>query len=169
MQAPFTAIKEVISSYGGVERRLSMRFESEDLYIIDDYAHHPTEITATLKAVREALTGFRICVIFQPHRYTRTLSLKSEFAKCFLDADYLFLTDIYAASEKPIDGVDSEMLMEEIKKYGFKDANYLKQWSDFYPKLQDMTSDKLVVVVMGAGNISKFSYELAEYFSNTRV
>jgi UDP-N-acetylmuramate--alanine ligase len=165
MQAPFSLVREVLASYGGVERRLSMRYESEDLYIIDDYGHHPTEIAATLKAVREALNGFKICAIFQPHRYTRTLSLKSEFAKCFLDADYLFITDIYAASEKPIEGVDTEMLLEEIKKYGFKDAAYLKQWSDFYPKLEDMRGDKIAVIVMGAGNISKFSYELADNFA----
>jgi UDP-N-acetylmuramate--alanine ligase len=169
MQVPFSSICDVLANYAGVQRRLSMRFESKNLYVIDDYGHHPTEIAATLKTAREALTGFKICVIFQPHRYTRTLNLKSEFAKCFLDADYLFLTDIYAASEKPIEGVDSEMLLDEIKRYGFKNANYLKQWSDFYTKLDGIMDDKLAIVVMGAGNISKFSYELADYFSSKRT
>jgi UDP-N-acetylmuramate--alanine ligase len=165
MQVPFSVTREVLSSYGGVERRLSIRYKSENLCIIDDYGHHPTEIAATLKAIREALSGYKICVIFQPHRYTRTLNLKSEFAKCFLDADHLFIADIYPASEQPIDGVDSEMLLDEIKRYGFKDANLLKQWSDFYPKFEEIRVENTAIVVMGAGNISKFSYELADHFS----
>jgi UDP-N-acetylmuramate--alanine ligase len=164
MKVPFSVIAEALNRFEGVQRRMSVRYRSESMIVIDDYGHHPTEIAATLKAVREALSGYKICAIFQPHRYTRTQNLMAEFAKCFFDADYLFVTDIYAASEAPIAGITAEALVGEIKKRGIKNVEYL-QWADVYDKLEEIGHDKLAVITFGAGNITKLSHEMGEHFA----
>lgn len=159
-----SVIKEAIKNFQGVQRRLSKRFESEDIVVFDDYGHHPTEIKATLKAVREAYEDRNIIVIFQPHRYTRTKLLMNDFAKSFFYADRVFVTDIYPASESPIEGVDSKVLVEEMKKHGFKDAVYIENNEDFFRYIDGLNLNKSVIMTFGAGSITKFSFELAEYF-----
>ena len=104
--APDT-IREALASFSGVDRRFQTRGQERGITVIDDYGHHPTEIRATLAAAR--LCGFRrIHALFQPHRYTRTFHLMDEFARSFHQADSLFVMDIYAASEQPIEGVTAE-------------------------------------------------------------
>ncbi len=95
------------------------------MLVVDDYGHHPTEIRATLAAAKLGSGGRRIVVLFQPHRYTRTHDLMQEFARSFNNADVLFITDIYAASEDPIEGVTAEALTAAIKRFGHKDVNYI--------------------------------------------
>ncbi len=168
MHIPFTTIANVLGEFQGVQRRMSIRYRSHESIVIDDYGHHPTEIAATLKAVREALKGYRICAVFQPHRYTRTQALMAEFAKCFMDADHLFIMDIYAASESPIEGVNSQMLVKEIKNYGFKDARYLEDKSFLYPQLEEIGFDNTAIITFGAGSITKLSFEIAQYLVETR-
>ncbi len=157
-------IREALSGFKGVQRRMSVRYDGDKCIVIDDYGHHPTEITATLKAIREAMPNNKIVTIFQPHRYSRTASLMSDFAKCFMDTDKLFITDIYAASEQPIEGIDAQALIDNIKKHGFKDINYLADFQDFYKQVDELGTEKVVIVTFGAGDITKFSHELAEYF-----
>src|SRR5262249_13662509 len=100
------AIRDALVTFAGVDRRFQVRGKERGVTVIDDYGHHPTEVRATLEAARQC--GFRqIHVLFQPHRYTRTMYLMDEFAGAFHQADKLFLMDIYAASEKPIEGVTS--------------------------------------------------------------
>ena len=158
-------IKDALKNFKGVQRRLSKRFENSKIIVFDDYGHHPTEIKTTLKALREAFEDKNIVVIFQPHRYTRTKFLMNEFAKAFFNADFLFVTDIYSAGEESIDGVTSERLAAEIKNHGFKDVHYIKELRDFYEYLENDKCKECVIVTFGAGNISYFSYELAEFLT----
>ena len=110
-------------SSSGVDRRFQQRGAEQGITVIDDYGHHPTEIRATLAAARECKFG-RILAIFQPHRYTRTLHLMDDFARAFHTADAVFVLDIYAASEKPIAGVTAEALVERMKAFGHRGAEY---------------------------------------------
>lgn len=156
-------IKAALKNFKGVQRRLSKRFETDNVVVFDDYGHHPTEIKATLKAIREAYENRKVVVVFQPHRYTRTKLLMNDFAKSFFNSDMVFVTDIYAASEDPIEGVHSQVLVEEIKKHGFKDVFYLGKESDFFKYYERIKDESLVIVTLGAGSITKFSFEIAEF------
>ena len=144
---------------------LSIRHKSDNFVVIDDYGHHPTEIATTLKAVREASPQSKIIVIFQPHRYTRTQNLMSDFAKCFMDADKLYITDIYAASEQPIEGIDAPRLISEVQKHGFKDVTYLPNLDDFLQTLEQ-EENKAIIITFGAGSITNFSFKIAEYLKD---
>ena len=137
--------------------------KSDKYIVIDDYGHHPTEIATTWKAVREASPESSIVVVFQPHRYTRTRDLMSDFAKCFMDADKLYITDIYAASEKAIEGITAEKLITEVKNHGFKDVSYLPNLNDFLPYLDENTAKHTIIMTFGAGSITNFSFVIADY------
>ncbi|MDR2870787.1 MAG: UDP-N-acetylmuramate--L-alanine ligase [Deferribacteraceae bacterium] len=163
MQMQFEDIAAVLSKFEGVQRRMSVRYKDDSTMVIDDYGHHPTEIMATLKAIREALPNYRICAVFQPHRYTRTENLMSDFAKAFFDADSLYVTDIYAASEQPIEGIDAPRLVNEVRAHGFKDVQHLPVWDDIYTQLEEQGYENTVVVTLGAGSITRLSHEIGEY------
>jgi len=165
---PFRTIKRALEQFKGVQRRLTSRYEDESCIVMDDYGHHPTEIKTTLKAVRGAYNDKKILAIFQPHRYTRTAALMKEFATAFFDADMLFLTDIYAASEDKIDGVDSETLVKEIKTRGFKNVRYISSFDAVFEYLKEHGCDDTVMLTLGAGSITKFSHELAEAVKEKR-
>lgn len=156
-------IKNALRNFKGVQRRLSLRYLSDKISVYDDYGHHPTEIKTTLKALREAFPHKKMAVVFQPHRYTRTKFLLKEFSKAFFDADFLFVKDIYAASESPIEGVDSQKIVDEIKRHGFRDVWYLKEDQDFLNFIGEKLDEDFIVVTLGAGNITNFSYKIAEY------
>ena len=116
------AIRTALDQFRGVDRRFQLRGRAAGVSVIDDYGHHPTEIKATLAAAREC--GFRkVHVIFQPHRYTRTRDLMEDFTTAFADADSLFVLDIYAASEKPIEGITGEILAQRIREKSGKSVN----------------------------------------------
>ena len=118
------AIREGLATFSGVDRRFQKRGEERGITVVDDYGHHPTEIRATLDGAR--LCGFRrIHVLFQPHRYSRTFHLMDEFARSFLQADSVFVMDIYAASEKPIEGVTAEALADRIRQFGHRGVEYV--------------------------------------------
>src|SRR5215471_5320486 len=117
-------IREALATFSGVDRRFQVRGTARGVSVVDDYGHHPTEIRATLDSAR--LCGFRrIHVLFQPHRYTRTFHLMDDFARSFHQADSLFIMDIYAASEKPIEGVSAESLVERIRQFGHRGVEYV--------------------------------------------
>ena len=162
----FEAIQDALANFEGVQRRLSVRFESENCVIIDDYAHHPAEIKASIKAIRDTFNGYKLYVIFQPHRYTRVHHLMNCFAKAFFNVDKLYITDIYSASEEPIIGVHSTVLVNEIKAHGFKEVFYLKSLEDFYDVIMAEKDEKFVVATMGAGDITRFSYSLMDAFKS---
>src|SRR5205807_2199023 len=106
-------------------RRFQFKGEARGITVVDDYGHHPTEILATLSAAKNSSAGRRTVVVFQPHRFTRTQELMDEFALAFNNADVLYVLDIYAASEQPVPGINAEILTENIKKYGHKNATYI--------------------------------------------
>jgi UDP-N-acetylmuramate--alanine ligase len=161
----FNDIQAALESFEGVQRRLTIRYKNEHLIIIDDYAHHPAEIQASIKALRESFKGYELVVVFQPHRYTRVKHLMDLFSKAFFDVDKLYVTDIYPASEEPIVGVHSIVLVDEIKKHGLKNAFYLKNMNDFLDIATCYFKNKTIIVTMGAGDITKFSHALANVVS----
>src|SRR5208282_2941878 len=123
------SIRTALDQFRGVDRRFQLRGRVAGVSVIDDYGHHPTEIKATLAAARQCGFG-KIHVVFQPHRYTRTRDLMEEFTTAFADADSLFVLDIYAASEKPIEGVTGQGLARTIREKGGRSAQYVSSFAD---------------------------------------
>jgi len=146
------SIREAIASYTGVDRRFQVRGQARGVTVIDDYGHHPTEIRATLAAAQ--LCKFRrVHVIFQPHRYTRTLHLMDEFAKSFHQADVVYVLDIYAASEAPIEGVSGQVLAERIRDFGHRCVHYTGTIPAAVNAVLEKVRDQDAVLTLGAGNV----------------
>tara|TARA_B100001750_G_scaffold216373_1_gene200957 strand:+ start:419 stop:1855 length:1437 start_codon:yes stop_codon:yes gene_type:complete len=155
-------LKKGLSAFQGVKRRFTKTGEVNGVTIIDDYGHHPVEIAAVLAAARlgVAQTGGKIHAVMQPHRYTRLENLFEEFSTCFNDADSVMIADVYAAGEKPIEGVSGETLATAVSAHGHKDASYL----DNSQNLASIVSAKIregdMVICLGAGDITKWAYAL---------
>lgn len=160
LQVPFKTIREGLQSFAGVQRRMEKKGECKSITVVDDYGHHPTEIRATLSAIKEAWPNKRLVVLFQPHRYTRTEALFKEFQTCFHRADLLVMTDIYAASEKPLEGVTAAGLLEAAKKHGQKHTMYMEQVEDMAVELIPHLQEGDLVLTLGAGNIVMVGEEL---------
>jgi len=128
--------------------------------VVDDYGHHPTEIRATLAAAKLGSGGRRIVVLFQPHRYSRTHDLMQEFARSFNNADVLFITDIYAASEDPIEGVTAEALTAAVKRFGHKDANYIGPLDNAATIMREHVQPGDLVLTLGAGTVNRIADQL---------
>lgn len=154
----FAAISDGLSKFGGVQRRLEVKGRTDGVTVVDDYGHHPTEIKATLAAARQVWKDRVIC-IFQPHRYTRTKALYNDFLHAFDDADKLILTDIYAASEDPIEGVNSANLCAGITAAGHNDVSYIADFDAIVDRLCDMAKPKDCIITLGAGNVWKVGVE----------
>lgn len=148
----FAVIQKSLKAFGGVERRFQLKADIRDILVIDDYGHHPTEILSTLKTAR-SFGKKRLIAIFQPHRYSRTKYLWKEFAKSLSLSDYLILTDIYAAGEKPIKGITTEELFQEMKTAKKMKVVYLKK-ENIPAHLLDMVRPGDLVVFLGAGDIT---------------
>jgi UDP-N-acetylmuramate--alanine ligase len=145
-------IRAGLALFTGVDRRFQIRGSARDITVIDDYGHHPTEIRATLAAAR--LCGYRsILVVFQPHRYTRTYHLMDEFARSFMQADRVYVLDIYAASEKPIEGVTAEALVERIRQFGHRSAEYVGSINRAVDAVVKDAQPGDAVLTLGAGNV----------------
>ena len=154
-------IRRTLEGYKGAGRRLEIRFKSDKYLVLDDYAHHPSEIKATLAVVAN-LQARRKIVVFQPHRYSRTQLLMNEFAASFDQADYLIITDIYAASEQPIGGIDAQALLKKIKESRpDKQAIFLAKEKIAEFLLGFMQAGDLVIT-LGAGDIVRVADALAE-------
>ena len=150
---PFNLIVSQLSSFTGAKRRFQIIGEVAGVTVIDDYAHHPTEIKATLRAARCAWEGEkRIIAVFQPHRYTRTFHLAAQFYDAFVNADLVVLTDIYSAGETPIPNVDGNMIAKEVEKQ--KEVIYIPRKEMIAEQIVKLMKPKDVVVVMGAGDIN---------------
>jgi UDP-N-acetylmuramate--alanine ligase len=152
LDIPLEKIREALATFSGVDRRFQKRGQERGVTVIDDYGHHPTEIRATLAAAR--LCDFRrVLVIFQPHRYTRTHALMEEFARSFNQADVVYLLDIYAASEKPIEGVTSTALAQKMRDYGHRNVKYAGTAEHAVESLLREAREGDVVMTLGAGNV----------------
>jgi UDP-N-acetylmuramate--alanine ligase len=159
---PFPKIAEAFAKFKNANRRFQFKGEAKGIMVVDDYGHHPTEILATLAAAKNGSGGKRTVVVFQPHRYTRTNELMDEFALCFNNADVLFVSDIYAASEQPIEGVTAEILTKNIKKYGHKNVRYIGEVENAAAQIvAELKADDLVIT-LGAGSITRLSDEILE-------
>ncbi len=160
LEIPFAVIAEALRKFSGVQRRLQVKGEKGGITVMDDYGHHPTEIRATLGAIRSAWPKRRLVVLFQPHRYSRTQGLYREFCTAFHDADVLLLTDIYAASEQPIEGVSSEWLMEGVRLHGQRNVQLVPALADLAAEVKPMLQAGDVVLTLGAGNIYRVGEQL---------
>jgi UDP-N-acetylmuramate--alanine ligase len=160
LEIPFGRIQEAFKTLEGVQRRFQIRGEFNGSTVLDDYGHHPTEIRATLNAVRGCWPDGRIMVVFQPHRFSRTKALFAEFTTAFYQADFLFLLPIYAASEDPIEGIDAEHLMEGIKEKGHHEVRLFSDPSDLLSYLRKFLKAGDVLVTLGAGDVWKVGQEL---------
>jgi UDP-N-acetylmuramate--alanine ligase len=154
-------IREALAGFTGVERRFQTRGEAAGVTVIDDYGHHPTEIRATLAAAR--LCNFRrIHAIFQPHRYSRTQALLDEFARSFHQADSVYVLDIYAASEKPIHGISSELLAERMRDFGHRSVKYSGTIDKAIDSVLKNVAEGDVILTLGAGNVWQAGEKLLE-------
>jgi UDP-N-acetylmuramate--alanine ligase len=154
--------------FSGVKRRLTKVGEIEGATIIDDYAHHPTEIRAVLAAARESAQE-RVIAVVQPHRYTRLRDLMDDFQNAFNDADVVFVAPVYAAGEEPIEGISAEVLAEGLRTRGHRMVKTVDSATDLAANLRDLAADGDVVICMGAGDITKWAAGLADGIGKARA
>ena len=155
-----TVIKKALESFTGVYRRFEIKYNKEIL-VVDDYAHHPTETSATLAGVRAGWNR-RLIAVFQPHLYTRTRDFYQEFGRSFLNSDIFICTDIYPAREEPIEGISGKLIAEVAKKFGHKNVIYVPDKKDVPNKLMELKKDGDIIVTMGAGDIWKYGEKFVE-------
>jgi UDP-N-acetylmuramate--alanine ligase len=155
------AIRTALEQFRGVDRRFQLRGRAGGVSVIDDYGHHPTEIRATLAAAKQC--GFRkVHVVFQPHRYTRTRDLMEEFTTAFTDADSLFVLDIYAASEKPIEGISGEELARAIHEKNGQNVQYAASFPDAVASVSGVAQNGDMILTLGAGSVSQLGPMIVE-------
>jgi len=156
------SLKQVAAGFTyfhGAKRRFQTKGKVDGVWIVDDYAHHPTEISTTLTAAKQTKPKRVICA-FQPHRYTRTQLLQKEYGSCFAEADILVLTDIYSAGEAPIEGIDGETILQEVKKQTGQNVVYIEKEEDVAPYLKTIVQKGDLVLSMGAGTIYRSGEQL---------
>ena len=158
------AIGRALSSFQGIDRRLQHVADVDTpagrVTIVDDYGHHPTEVAATLQALRQGYAGRRLVLAFQPHRYTRTRDLIDDFGKVLSAADALLVTEVYAAGEAPISGADGRAICRAVRSRGQVEPVFVEKAEDLAAALADVIRDNDVIVTMGAGHISAVSHAL---------
>lgn len=154
IEVPVAQIREGLAAFSGVDRRFSIRGVEHGVTVVDDYGHHPTEVRATLAAAK--LSPYkRIHVLFQPHRFSRTKYLLDEFGTAFHLADDLYVLDIYAASEQPIDGVNAQVLLEKIRSYGHRSAHYAPSMEEGIETIARAAAPGDLILTLGAGSVSQ--------------
>lgn len=153
------AIRAGLAGFGGVRRRFTTTGIVGGVRIVDDYGHHPVEIAAVLKAARQVAEG-RVIAVVQPHRFTRLESLMEEFSTCFSDADAVFVADVYAAGETPIEGIDKDALVEGIRRFGHRSVQPLESVAALPGVIAAEARDGDLVVLLGAGDITQWAYAL---------
>ena len=160
----FSVIKKALESFSGVYRRFEVKYNKEIL-VIDDYAHHPTETSATLAGIRSGWDR-RLIAVFQPHLYSRTRDFYQEFGRSFLNTDVFICTDVYPAREEPIDGVSGELIAEAARKFGHKNVIYVKDKNEVPEKLREIKKDKDIIITMGAGDIWKYGEKFVQLLND---
>lgn len=156
----FSVIKNALEKFSGVYRRFEIKYNKEIL-VIDDYAHHPTETTATLNGIRAGWDR-RLVVVFQPHLYSRTRDFYQEFGRSFLNSDIFICTDVYPAREEPIEGINGKMITDISQKFGHKNVHYVADKNDVPKFLMDVIKEDDIVITMGAGDIWKYGEKFVE-------
>jgi UDP-N-acetylmuramate--alanine ligase len=154
-------IRSGLVAFSGVERRFQIRGEKNNIVVVDDYGHHPTEIRATLAAARAAWQR-RVVVVFQPHRFSRTRDLADEFAKAFEQADVVYVMDIYPAGEAPIPGITGQTIVEQIQGAGHPAVHWVNSDPGLMARLRADLREGDIVLTLGAGDVWKIGEELLE-------
>jgi UDP-N-acetylmuramate--alanine ligase len=162
------AIAGGFEKFDGVKRRFTRVGEVDGAIVIDDYAHHPTEIRAVLSAAREGAEG-RVIAVMQPHRYTRLEALMDDFQNAFNDADVVFVTPVYPAGEEPIEGVDSATLAEGLRARGHRMVLAIDDLNQLSRDLRDLAADGDMIICMGAGDITKWAASLPGSLGDARA
>ncbi len=160
----FPAVAGALKNFTGVQRRFEILHQSDSLTIVDDYGHHPAEIQATLETAKTVWPNQRLVVVFQPHRFSRTQHLLESFYSSFNDADQLVLLDVYAAGEKPIEGIDSQKIAQGVREFGHKHVDHIENIDSVIPHLKNSLQPGDVVLTLGAGNIGELAHKLAAQF-----
>ncbi|MFC1537477.1 UDP-N-acetylmuramate--L-alanine ligase [Gemmatimonadota bacterium] len=168
LQLDFPKIAEALSQFTGVHRRTEIKGEAAGRMIVDDYAHHPTEIIATLDGLKKGWNR-RIIAVFQPHLYSRTRDFYQDFGCSFMQSDILVVTDIYGAREKPIPGVSGELVAEAARKFGHRKVIYHTELDSLDELLVELTEPGDLVVTIGAGNIYQVADKLLEKFEQSEL
>jgi UDP-N-acetylmuramate--alanine ligase len=157
-----------LKSYGGVRRRFEIKGIINDIMVVDDYAHHPTEVSATLQAARDGWNR-RIIAVFQPHLFSRTKDFYKEFAAAFMDSDVLIITDIYPAREVPIKGINGELVYNSAKSIGHKDVHYVPNLEDIELCLDGLVKSNDMVITIGAGTIWRYGQSYFDHLKNIEI
>jgi UDP-N-acetylmuramate--alanine ligase len=157
----FETVRDALGEFTGVDRRFQIRGEARGIAVVDDYAHHPAEIQATLNAAKDGF-GRRVIAVFQPHRYTRTRALLSEFSTAFYQADHVFVTEIYPAGEASIPGVSGRQIAEGVAGHGHKHVAFVGDRHEVPAAVLDVVQSGDMVVTLGAGDIWRTGDEILE-------
>jgi UDP-N-acetylmuramate--alanine ligase len=160
LSIPFPLIARAIADFTGVVRRFETKGERDGVLVLDDYAHHPTEIAATLAAARQVYPDRRIVALFQPHLFTRTRDFATEFGRSLLKADVALVTDVYPSREKPIPGVTGELVVSAAREAGHPDAVYLTDKKEVVASVARLLKPGDLLLTMGAGDVVRFGEEL---------
>jgi UDP-N-acetylmuramate--alanine ligase len=160
LKIPFEQISEALSEFTGVNRRFEIKGNKNGIMVVDDYAHHPTEVQATIAAARNGWNK-RIISVFQPHTYTRTRDFYKDFGKSFDDSDILIVTDVYPAREKPIEGVNGKLIADTAISYGHKNVIYAETLDEAYNYVKEILKEGDLLLTLGAGDIWKLANRLA--------
>jgi len=156
----FETIIQSLNDYSGVQRRFQLLTKFDDIWVVDDYAHHPTEIKMTIEAAK-CLKRNRVITIVQPHRYSRVKCLGKEFALSLKESDHILITDIYAASEQPIEGISAEILNQQIQEITGKDSIYVEK-NNIVEYLRDIVKPGDLILTLGAGDITHIADDIVE-------
>ena len=156
----FEDIARALESFSGVHRRFENKGKWRGATVVDDYAHHPTEVTATLEAAREAFPQARIVAVFQPHLFSRTRDLAEDFGRALLGANFVLVTDIYPSREPPLPGVDSTLVVEAARRSGHRHVQLCPDWRDAPGELESQVGEGDVLLTVGAGDIYRLSEQL---------
>jgi len=161
LEIPFSHVAAALESFTGIHRRFEVKGEPRGIMVIDDYGHHPVEVEATIRAIRD---GWKrpLTVVFQPHRYTRTRDLFDDFLISFEGADRLILTEIYEAGEEAIPGISGEALYQAVKRRGHLDIEFIPDKAEIAKRLASKLQSGDIVLTLGAGDIYKVGEELVE-------
>lgn len=162
MGISFDAAQKGLQRFEGVYRRFQKKMEAKGVLLIDDYAHHPTEVSATLSGAKKGWPDHRIMAVFQPHLYSRTQQLCDEFGEAFSAADVVVICDVYPSREKPIEGVTGELIASKATYFGHQDVHYVAKKEDLPEFLMTMAQEGDLIITMGAGDIYRAGETFAE-------
>lgn len=159
LSIPFGVAASALAGFDGVARRFEVKGERADVLVVDDYAHHPTEVSATLAAARQAHPRRRLVALFQPHLYSRTRDFAREFGRALNAADVALVTEVYPSREAPIPGVSGRMVIEQAASLGHRQAVFFEKRSDVLPGLEACLKPGDLLLTMGAGDVYRFGEE----------